>query len=122
MRPVLVSLAAAAGIAIAACSTPAPEGQHGKPPVAAAAAASPPATGTPWNPSPDQMGVGIGDVSPQKLATSGNQVAAQIISVAYRIPHPENVTEAALKLYVKEIGDIATMPITPMENGVAQFA
>ena len=117
MRPVLVSLAAA--IAIAACSTPAPD-VNPKP--AAAAAASPPATGTPWNPSPDQMGVGIGDVSPQKLATSGHQVAAQIISVAYRIPHPENVTEAALKLYVKEIGDIATMPVTPMENGVAQFA
>ena len=116
----LVSLAAVAGIAIAACSTPAPEGQHGKPRVAVATPT--PAPGTPWNPSPDQLGVGIGDVSPQKLATSGNQIAAQIISVPYRIPHPENVTEAALTLYVKEIGDIATMPVTPMENGVAHFA
>ena len=117
MRPVLVSFAAAVAIAMAACSTPAPDVKP-KP----AAATAPPATGTPWNPSPDQLGVGIGDVTPQKLVTSGNQIAAQIISVAYRIPHPENVTSAALKLYLKEIGDIATMPVTPMENGVAHFA
>jgi len=120
MRLGLISLAAAAEITMAACSTPAPDVKPK--PGAAVAAASPRATGTPWNPSPEQMGVGIGDVSPQKLATSGNQIAAQIISVAYRIPHPENVTAAALQLYVKEIGDIATMPVTPMENGVAHFA
>jgi hypothetical protein len=117
MRLVQISLVVVATIAIAACSTPAADMKP-----AAAVAVSPPATGTPWNPSPDQVGVGIGDVSPQKLVTSGNQIAAQIISVPYRIPHPENVTAAALKLYVKEIGDIATMPVTPMENGVAQFA
>ena len=107
----------AAAIATAACSTPAPDTK----PEAKLEALSMGIGTPPWE-TPANAGVGLGDVSPQKLVTSGNQIAAQIISVAYRIPHPENVTTAVLKLYVKEIGDIATMPVTPMTNGVVRFA
>lgn len=107
----------AVAIAMAACSTPAPDAK----PDATLEALSLGIGTPPWQ-TPANAGIGLGDISPQKLVTSGNQIAAQIISVAYRIPHPENVTTAVLHLYVKEIGDIATMPVTPTENGVVRFA
>ncbi len=114
---VMAATVIAVAIAMAACSTPAPDAKPDPTLEALSLGIGTP----PWQ-TPANAGVGLGDISPQKLVTSGNQIAAQIISVPYRIPHPENVTAAALHLYVKEIGDIATMPVTPTENGVVRFA
>jgi|RhiMethySRZTD1v2_1073278.scaffolds.fasta_scaffold21027_7 hypothetical protein len=93
-----------------ACSTPTPE-----------TATTAPVTAQPAQ--PQRAGFGsIGDVTPERLSLSGDQVATQTLSVSYSIPDPGTVTEATLKLYVGEIGDIATQTITPEANGVAQFS
>jgi hypothetical protein len=64
----------------------------------------------------------IGTVAPERLALSGDRVDVQTLTVSYSIPDPATVTEARLKLYVGEIGDIATQTVTPAEKGTTEFA
>lgn len=63
----------------------------------------------------------INAVTPERLALEGDRVGTQTLSVSYSIPDPATVTEAQLKLYVGEIGDIATQKVTASEHGGAQF-
>lgn len=52
----------------------------------------------------------------------GDHLGSQTLAVSFSIPDPSSVTSAQLKLYVGEIGDIATQTITAVEHGTAQFA
>jgi len=96
-------------IVIAACSSPRPE-----PGTATAAAAALPLT------RPTTLA--IGSVSPERLALEGDHVGSQTLAISFSIPDPSSVTSAQLKLYVGEIGDIATQTIAPVEHGTANFA
>ncbi|HKV99715.1 MAG TPA: hypothetical protein VJN96_07820 [Vicinamibacterales bacterium] len=71
-------------------------------------------------PQPARTAFAITAVTPEQLALEGDRVGTQTLTVSYSIPDPATVTEAQLKLYVGEIGNIATQTVTAGEHE-AQF-
>lgn len=72
-------------------------------------------------PQPARTAFAINAVTPERLALDGDRVGTQVLTVSYSIPDPATVTQAQLKLYVGEIGNIATQEVTASEHGEAQF-
>lgn len=60
-------------------------------------------------------------MTPERLSLAGDRVDTQTLTVSYSIPDPSTVTEAQLKLYVDEVGDIATETIAPAAQGTTTF-
>jgi hypothetical protein len=105
----IVILVSAALAVTVACSSEAPS-------------YTPPIAGAPPAPPAAGAGFAIGAVTPERLSLAGDRVDSQTLNVSYSMPNPSTVTEAQLKLYIEEVGDIATQTVAPAEQGTATFA
>ncbi len=109
-RSLVASLLFVLCSSLAACSSP-------------SADAAPPARTTPPAAKlPAYVPFAISSVAPAALALSGDAVASQSLEIAYSIPNPETVTDAVLKFYVGELGDIAVVPVTAAVDGRATIS
>lgn len=101
----------AALVLSSACSPPAPDTPA--PPAAERAVTAPAAPRAVFR---------ISSVSPEELTTRFDRVAEQTLSVSYSIPDPATVTEAELRLYLREVGDIAEQKFKPVADGVVELS